>query len=142
MLGMKKYSKDYIETCRARVDADLREYRKQVGKAPNEEFEVRFFNSQVLLLDHMFVHRLAGIEGKDGNPLNEVRILCNSLLLNKGKLQIDKLPGWPESAGSSIRLSPETSILKLRAGNHVRLREAHFVRLYKAFFAEIERKYL
>jgi hypothetical protein len=68
-------------------------------------FEARFFNSQVLLLDHMFVHRLAGIEGKDGNPINEVRVLCNSLLLNKGKLQIEKLPGWPESAGASIRLS-------------------------------------
>lgn len=142
MLGMKKYSRDYIDACRARVDADLRAYRKQVGKAPNEEFEARFFNSQVLLLDHMFVHRLAGVEGKDGNPLNEVRVLCNSLLLNKGKLQIDKLSGWPESAGSSIRLSPETSILKLRADDEVKLREADFVRLSKAFFAEIEKKYL
>jgi hypothetical protein len=142
MLGMKKYSRDYVDACRARVEADLRAYRKQVGKAPNEEFEVRFFNSQVLLLDHMFVHRLAGIEGKDGNPINEVRVLCNSLLLNNGTLQIDKLPGWPESAGSSIRLSPDTSILKLRAGADVRLREADFVRLYKAFFAEIGKKYL
>lgn len=142
MLGMKKYSKDYIDACRARVEADRRAYRKQVGKVPNEEFEVRFFNSQVLLLDHMFVHRLAGIEGKDGNPINEVRILCNSLLLNRGKLQIDKLPGWPESAGSSIRLSLETSILKLRAGDDVRLREADFARLSNAFFAEIEKKYL
>ena len=142
MLGMKKYSRDYIDASRARVEADLRAYRKQVGKAANEDFEARFFNSQVLLLDHMFVHRIAGIEGKDGNPINEIRVLCNSLLLNKGKLQIDKLPGWPESAGSSIRLSPETSVLKLRAGDEVRLREADFVRLYKAFFAEIEKKYL
>lgn len=76
---------------------------KQVGKAPNEEFEVRFFNSQVLLLE---------------------------------------LPGWPESAGASIRLSPETSILKLKAGDEIKLREADFVRLSKAFFAEIEKKYL
>jgi hypothetical protein len=142
MLGMKKYPKAYIDACRARVDADLRAYRKQVGKEPNEEFEARFFNDQVLLLDHMFVHRMAGIEGKDGNPLNEVRVLCNSILLNKGKLQIEKLPGWPESAGSSIKLSPEQSILKLRPGDDVQLREADFVRLYKAFFAEIEKKYL
>jgi hypothetical protein len=31
MLGMKRYSKEYIDACLARVDADLRAYRKQVG---------------------------------------------------------------------------------------------------------------
>ena len=141
MLGMKTYTQDYIDACRARVGADLRAYRKQVGKAPSKEFEVRFFNDQVLLLDHMFVHRLPGIEGKDGNPLNEVRVLCNSLLLNQGKLQVDKLPGWPNSAGASIKLPPEKSVLKLRVGDHVKLSQADFVRLSKAFFAEINKKY-
>jgi hypothetical protein len=34
------------------------------------------------------------IEGKDGNPLNEGRVLCNSLLFNRGDLQVDKLPDW------------------------------------------------
>jgi hypothetical protein len=140
MLGMKKYPKDYVTACRARVEADLRAYRKHAGKA-GEEFEVRFFNNQVQLLDHMFVHRLAGVEGKDGNPLNEVRVLCNSILLNNGKFQVDKLPGWPESAGSGIKLSPETSILKLRTGDEIKVREADFVRLSDAFFREIEKKY-
>src|SRR3972149_7006308 len=97
MLGMKKYTQAYIDACRARVSADLRVYRNQVGKSPTKEFEARFFNDQVLLLDHMFVHRLTGIEGKDGNPLNEVRVFRDSLLLNHGKLQVDKLPGWPNS---------------------------------------------
>src|SRR3990172_3532968 len=127
MLGMKNYTQEYIDACRARVNADLQAYRKQVGKAPNRDFEVRFFNDQVLLLDHMFVHRLTGIEGKDGNPLNEVRVLCNSLLLNNGKLQGDKLPGWPSSAISSLTLPPETSVLKLRPGDQVKLTEADFV---------------
>jgi len=76
MLGMKSYARDYIRACRARVDADLRTYRKHAGTAASREFEARFFNDQVLLLDYMFVHRLTGIEGKDGNPLNEVRVLC------------------------------------------------------------------
>jgi len=142
MLGMKKYTQDYIHACRVRVDADLRAYRRQVGKAPCKEFEARFFNGQVLLLDHMFVHRLMVIEGKDGNPLNEVRVLCNSILLNNGKLQIDKLPGWPDSAGASMKLPPEKSVLKLKAGDEVKLSEADFVRLSKAFFAELEKKYL
>src|SRR5207248_5777091 len=124
MLGMKTYSQDYIDACRARVEANLRAYRKQVGKAPAKEFEDRFFNDQVLLLDYMFVHRLTGIEGKDGNPLNEVRILCNSILLNRGRLQVDKLPGWPNSAGSGIKLPPEKSVLKLEVGDEVRLTEA------------------
>ena len=141
MLGMKKYPKDYIAACRARVDADLRAYRKQVGKSPSREFEARFFNDQVLLLDHMFVHRLTGIEGKDGNPLNEVRVLCNSILLNGGKVQVDKLPGWPNSAGAGLELPPETSVLKLHAGEEIALSEADFVRLSRAFFVEIEKRY-
>ena len=141
MLGMKKYSKDYIAACRARVDADLRTYRKQVGNAPSKEFEARFFNDQVLLLDYMFVHRLTGIEGKDGNPLNEVRVLCNSLLLNQGRLQVDRLPGWPNSASTGMELPPDKSVLKLKVGEEVRLNEGDFVRLSKAFFAELEKKF-
>ena len=142
MLGMKNYSKEYIDRCRKKVDANLRAYRKQVGKSPSKEFESSFFNSQVLLLDYLFVHRLSGIEGKDGNPLNEVRALCNSLLLNQGKLQLEKLPGWPNSAGASIKLPPEESVLKLEPGDEISLTEADFTRLSTAFFAEIERKYL
>jgi hypothetical protein len=138
---MKKYTKDYIVACRERVDADLHAYRDGVGKTASKEFESRFFNDQVLLLDYMFVHRLTGIEGKDGNPLNEVRVLCNSILLNRGRLQIDKLPGWPNSAGSGMRLPSEKSILKLEVGDDVRLSEADFVRLSKAFFDELEKKF-
>src|SRR5205807_10024338 len=106
---MKKYSKDYIAACRARVDGDLRAYRKQVGNAPSKEFEARFFNDQVLLLDYMFVHRLTGIEGKDGNPWNEVRVLCNSLLLNQGRLQVDRLPARPNAASPAMELPPENT---------------------------------
>src|SRR6266566_7955808 len=121
MLGMKTYGQDYIDACRARVEANLRAYRKQVGKALAKELEDRFFKDPVLLLDYMFVHRFSGIEGRDGNPLNEVRVLCNSILLNKGKLQVDKLPGWPNSATTSIKLLPEKSVLKLRVGDDVKL---------------------
>ena len=138
---MKKYPKDYLAACRARVDADLRAYREGVGKVATKEFEARFFNDKVLLLDYMFVHRLTGIEGKDGNPLNEVRVLCNSMLLNRGKMQIDKLPGWPNSAGSGMSLPPEKSVLKLKVGDEVRVSEADFVRLSKAFFVELEKRF-
>src|SRR5437879_13617854 len=138
---MKKYPKAYIAACRPKVDADLRAYRSAVGKKPSREFEARFFDDQVLLLDYMFVHRLSGIEGKDGNPLNEVRVLCNSILLNRGKLQVDKLPEWPNSAVAGIKLPREKSLLKLKGGDEVRLSEADFERLSKAFFAELEKKF-
>ena len=142
MLGMKTYTEEFINACESRVDADLRAYKKQVSEAPSEEFEVHFFNDQVLLLDYMFVHRLSGIEGKDGNPLNEVRVLCNSLMFNEGNVQVEKLPGWPNSAVSSLQLPPGNSVLGLKAGDDVKLSEDDFVRLSKAFFAEIKKKYL
>src|SRR5213078_998983 len=138
MLGMKKYPKAYIAACRARVEANLRAYRRQVGRTASKDFENRFFNDQVLLLDYMFVHRLSGIEGKDGNPMNEVRVLCNSILFNQGKLQVDKRPEWPNSAVTGIKLKPESSLLKLKVGDEIQLTEADFVRLSEAFFAELE----
>ena len=141
MLGMKTYSQDYIDACRKRVDANVKAYRKQAGKEPSPDFEGRYFNDQVLLLDYMFVHRLTGVEGKDGNPLNEVRILCNSILLNQEKLQVEKLPGWPNSAVSSLTLPPEKSILKLKKGDAIKLSESDFAKLSKAFFSELEKKY-
>src|SRR5947199_7688097 len=129
---MKTYPREYIDACRARVDADLRAYRKQVGNAPSKEFEARFFNDMVLLLDYMFVHRLTGIEGKDGNPLNEVRVLGNPILLTEGKLQVDKLSGWPNSAVSGIKLMPEGSVLKIKVNYKIKLTEDGFVQISKA----------
>jgi hypothetical protein len=87
----------------------------------------------------MFVHRLRVIEGKDGNPLNEVRVLCNSILLNGGKLQVEPLPEWPVSGGKSLRVPPEKSVLKLKVGDVVKLSEADFVRLSKAFLLRSKR---
>ena len=42
-------------------------------------FEARFLSHLVLALDDYFLHRGRTIEGKDGNPLNEVRLLCDSI---------------------------------------------------------------
>jgi hypothetical protein len=41
-------------------------------------------------LDSYFVHRTRAIEGKDDNPLNEVRMLSTSTLRNKAELMADK----------------------------------------------------
>jgi hypothetical protein len=68
----------------------------------------------------------SSIEGKDGNPLNEFRVLCNSILFNNGRLHVERLPGWPNSAGWGIKLPPERSLLKLSVGDEVKLTEADF----------------
>jgi hypothetical protein len=85
----------------------------------------------ILLLDACFVHRTRAREGKDGNPLNEVRMLCNSILRNAGVLGADK----------TIKYEPETSVLKLRIGDEIALDEGQIWLLSDAFFAEIQHKF-
>jgi hypothetical protein len=58
--------------------------------------------------------------------LNEVPVLCNSIPLNGGKLQVETIPEWPKSGGKSLKLPPEKSILKLKVGDVVKLSEAGY----------------
>ena len=133
---MTSYTQDHIDECRARVKAQLTAYDNLVAttgkQAAFDSFEPIFFNNLVLLLDQLFVHRSRTMEGKDGNPMNEVRALCNSLLNNNSKLLADK----------GIKLNPTQSILKYQVGDEIKLKEADFVRLSEAFFAGIESVYL
>lgn len=80
-------------------------------------FEPTFFNSMVLVLDHHFLHRGRNIEGKDGNPLNETRVLCNSLMDNGG------------------------AMAAYDVGDEIRLSEGDFRLLAKGFFSEIKSRY-
>ncbi|MEZ4672004.1 MAG: hypothetical protein R3E39_29210 [Anaerolineae bacterium] len=142
MLCMNNYESDYINECRTRVQAQLTAYRTLVAAASKHDdqplntaftaFEPVFFNNMVLLLDQLFVHRSRALEIKDGNPLNEVRVLCNSLLTNNGKLVADK----------QIKLSPAKSVLGYKVGDEINLSEEDFIRLSGAFFLEIEKKFL
>jgi hypothetical protein len=93
MLCVNNYTQKYIDRCRSRVAAQVSAYKALVAaarsktatdkprlKAAIEVFEPHFFNTMVLALDSYFVHRARAIERKDGNPLNEVRVLCNSIM--------------------------------------------------------------
>ena len=95
-------------------------------------FEPHFFNNMVLALDNLFVHRSRGVEKKDGNPLNEVRLLCNSIMNNGGTVCADK----------TFKIDPARSVLKYEVGQKIRLNEADFILLSSGFFTEIEAKYL
>ena len=142
MLCMNSYPQDYVDQCRSRIDQQLVAYRRlaAAAEAKSDEklgaaaaaFEPLFFNSLVLVLDSYFVHRSRTIEGKDGNPLNEVRVLCTSMLLHGDIVTVEK----------AIKLEPDTSVLGMRAGDRVSLSEAAFVGLSKAYFDEIERKFV
>ena len=153
MLGMKRYSQEYIDECRSRVESGASAYRQLIAAARKhpsddalssaiEELEAAFFNTMLLTLDYFFVHRLAGIEGKDGNPLNEVRILCNSMLLNQNIMStVYPKPHASALGDKSMKLSPEKSILKHQFGDEIKLTEADFSRISEAFFEEMERKF-
>jgi hypothetical protein len=132
MLGMKRYPREYVDKSRSKVAADVAAFRKLAAKTTVDGFESTFFNNMVLVLDHLFVHRLRTVEGKDGNALNEVRVLGDSIMDNNGILLADK----------SIKLSPAKSVLKYEQGDQITLSEAQFKQLSKAYFDEIERKFV
>src|SRR6266850_669058 len=143
MLCVSRYPQDYMERCRSRVTLQLVTYRDLIAatgrhqtKDPRistavELFEPVFFNNMLLVLDTYFCHRSRTIEGKEGNALNEVRVLGNSIQENKSVL----------AAHKAIKLKPDTSVLKLKPGDPIALSEADFSHLSKAFFDEIERRF-
>lgn len=145
MLYKKKYPQEYIDACREKITGHVEAYRKLVLAARKhsakngatldkaiESFEPHFFNNLVLTLDCHFARRARALEKKDGNALNEVRMLCASLATDHGMLQADK----------SIKYNPSRAVLRYRLGDKIRVHEADFERLCDAFFDEIEAKYL
>ena len=85
MLGAKQYSKEYIDSCRNKVQASIDPFESI--KLVTEALEIASFCNMVLMLHFMFVHRLRGQEGKDGNPLNKVRMISTSILTNNKAMQ-------------------------------------------------------
>ena len=140
MLGVSSYTQDYVDACRARVQSQLAAYDDLVAAAREglgdradaaiASLESALFPALVQALDHSFVHRLRGKEGKDGNPLNEVRVLSASLL-NGGALVADK----------TIKLDPAKSLLGYAVGDEIKVGEEGFTRLAEAYFAAVERAY-
>ena len=60
------------------------------------------------------MHRTRALELKDGNLLNEVRMLCDSLLENDGAL----------AENMSIKYAADKSVLNLKIGDRVQLSAA------------------
>jgi hypothetical protein len=94
-------------------------------------FEPLFLNSMLLVLDQLFVHRLRTVEGKDGNPLNEVRLLCSSIMENDGVMVTQK----------AIKSDPAATVLGYAPGDRISLGRDDFDRISAAFFEELVNRF-
>jgi len=97
-----------------------------------DDVERLYVNTMLLVLDRYFVHRLRMMTGKDGTPLNDVEMLCDSLMNHEGILR----------GNNVITYRPEQAVVKLQIGDPIRLTADAFARLSAAFFAELEAKFL
>lgn len=132
MFGRKNYTREEIDHARATVDQQLAAYRALPDAPALDAFEPLFFDTMLLALDRPFVHRLRMVTGQDGNPLNEVEVLCESLMNNDGVLR----------TGNVIKLVPDQSVTKIAIGDPIRLDTDQFTRLADAFLAELEGRFL
>jgi hypothetical protein len=141
MLGRKDYTKQELDNATRVIDAQVAAYKKLAkaidatgdakARAALDAFEPLFSNNMVLVLDRYFVHRLRQVTGKDGNPLNEVELLTESLMNNDGVLR----------GNNVIKFVPDESVLKLDIGDQVRLNIKDFESLASASLADIKRKF-
>jgi hypothetical protein len=139
MLGRKDYTREEYDHARSAIADQIAAYDKLLGDDPaaaeqpeRQEFDALFFNNMTLVLDRYFVYRLRLTSGADGNPLNEVEMICDSLLNNGGILR----------PLSPIKYLADLSVLRLKIGDRISLSAADFERLSTAFFAELERRFL
>lgn len=140
MLCVNSYPSEYVAECRARVEAQLAALaasRKAAkGKAEVAEalaqLEPAFVANLVVVLEASFMHRSRTLELKDGNALNEVRMLSASMLEHDGVMTADK----------SIKYKAEKSVLGIGVGEKIRLTEDGFRKLMAAFFVELEKKFV
>lgn len=144
MPGMEAYEQDYVDACRARAESQVAMFREVQMAARRlrgldsadlegalDSLESEYFNNMLLVLELCFVHRRRGVEGKEGDPLNEVRVLANSLMENGGAVMADR----------QNALDAEASVLGLREGDSIRLSMRQYTRLANAFFRAIEQKF-
>lgn len=134
MLARTSYDPSQVEACRTLFAELLQSWGKVAARseaAARAGAEVRVFNQMVVALDGWFVHRQRGLEGKDGNALNEVRLIALGITANAGR--------FPSEA--SIKWRPEASITGLRPGDLIQITEVLFARLCAAFLAEISAKF-
>jgi hypothetical protein len=142
MLGRKDYHESELDNGRRAIETELEAYRRLVAAVEKsgskeaqdalEAFEPLFSNSLVLVLDRYYVHRLRGVTGKDGNPLNEVELLAESLMNNDGVFR----------GNNVVKYVPDASVTRIAPDDRITLTADVFDGLQTAFFADLQRKFV
>ncbi len=134
MLGRNSYSTAEIAAAHTMVERQLTSFRTvgaQAGDTTSvSALEPVFFNTALIALDRLFVHRVRTFTGKDTNPLSEVELLTESLLDNDGVLREIKV----------IRYDAAKSVLGLEIGDRIALTADAFEQIAKAFLEDVEKK--
>jgi hypothetical protein len=123
MLLRTGYDRHYIASCRESIGAAVEELRR-VGAGSAA------WNQLVPALDRWFSIRNPKVEGRDGNPINEVRAIAEAVTEHGSVMAVPR----------GIKLAPETSVLGLAEGEEIILDGDAFERLFDAFLAEAEAK--
>ena len=125
VLAVTSYPEVYVQLTAVKLADQLATYAALAGFAPG------YFNTMVLALDHHFMHRMRGAEGKDGNPLNEVRMLSDSIMEHDGVLKENR----------TIRYKADKAVAGIAIGQGIALDAEVFERLAKAYLAEIGKRF-
>ena len=140
----RSYAAAYVQACRDDIAAQIQAYRDLVGAASKASgmsltridaalaaFEPAFFNNLLVALEMRFVHRLRDLEARDGDPLDEVRLLAASLMDNRGVL----------AGNETIRYDADKTVLRIDIGDRIMLNADDFEALCKAFLSAIENRF-
>lgn len=128
MLGRKNYPREYIERCQRDIEAQIAEFNELPPVTAS--FASRLAGHLVIVMDACFVNRLRATEGKDGNALNEVRLLAQSLMY--GDTVVDD---------STVTWHKDAMVLGLTKGDDLELGISDVDKLQQAFFGQMLDKY-
>ena len=131
MLAVSSYKPDYVQACHANLSAQLDSFRSLPAGKAKDAFAPGYFNAMLLVLDSCFRHRQRSNEGKDGGPLNELRMLCDGVKENGAVL----------AKNATIKYRAETSVTGIGVGEAIVLDDQTFEALADAVFADVLAKY-
>jgi hypothetical protein len=131
MLAVSSYKPDYVQACHASIAAQLAAFRALPAGKAKEAFSPGYFNAMVLALDSLFLHRQRSNEGKEGGPLNELRMLCDGIRDSGGVM----------GKSTTIKYKAENSATRIAVGQTIVLDAEMFERLADAVFGDVLSRY-